>query len=104
MSAHPLGPSSNCLHDQAAPFSAPSVLPSALGVGRELRLLIHVNLVPVQVLERHSDPVGLHFGLTLESHAGVLHALILTHALVGLDGKEWLRTALPTDEGQFLVR
>src|SRR5499426_3636985 len=108
MSARHLGPSSIATSTDQKVYSLGTMRPilpfSALQVGRELWLLIHVNLVAVQVLERHSGPVRLYFGLALESHAGVLHAPILPHAVVGHDPKEWLRTTLLADEGPFLVR
>src|SRR5262245_44328363 len=54
------------------------------------RLLVHVNLVPVHVLQRHAGAVGLNLGLAVELDAGSLHPAILLHAVVGEDPEERL--------------
>src|SRR5262245_33953960 len=53
-------------------------------------LLVHVNLVAVQVLERHPRAVGLNLRLAKELDAGILHPAILAEAVIRHNPEEWL--------------
>src|SRR5262245_7235968 len=77
---------------------------SALGVGRELRLLIHVDPVAVKILERHPGPVGLHFGLAFEANTRLRHPPIFADAIVGHDPEQGLGPTLLADQQPLLVR
>src|SRR5262245_49451145 len=68
------------------------------------RLLVHVDLIAVQVLERHARTVGLNLRLAVELDASVLHAAILAHAVIGHDPKERLRSSLLADQRPVFVR
>src|SRR5262249_40176576 len=68
------------------------------------RLLVHVDLVAVQVLERHAGTVGLNLWLAVELDAGVLHPAILAHAVIGHDPEERLRSSLLADQRPVFIR
>src|SRR5262245_22678459 len=90
------GSLSGCLGDFANKHGAPP-LP------RSRRLLVHVDLVAVQVLERHAGAVRLNLWLAVELDASVLHPAIFAQAVIRLDPEEGLRATLLADQGSVLV-
>src|SRR5262249_55588653 len=76
-----------------------------LGTGHTLRrLLVHVDLVPIQILKRHTGAIWLNLRLAVEFHAGLLHSAVLGNAVIGHDPEERLRTALLADQRPVFVR
>src|SRR5262245_63946653 len=67
------------------------------------RLLIHVDLVAVQILERDSRAVRLNLGLAVELDARVLHPAILAQAVIGHDAEIGLRPTLLPHQGAVFV-
>ena len=58
------------------------------------RLLIHEDLVAVQVFKHHPRAIRADFRFALKFHAQLFHSLVVTEAIMGLHPKIWVAAAL----------
>src|SRR5215204_7418625 len=69
-----------------------------------LWLLVQVDLVAVEILEKHPGPPWFALRLAVEGHAPLLHAAVLAETVVGAQGEQRKTACLLADYGQVALR